>query len=520
MYFNNKKYLFLYLLILFIWVIAISFSINLDYDLWARLIVGKSIFENGIILKNDFYSCVPTHIWLDHEWGASLIFYIFYKFASLFNISPIIVLNVLKALLVFLIYALITFTVNIENKSFSKCNILLISIIALSANVAYTSTIRCHLLSFLFFTFFIFLLEKYRKSLNVYYLLPLPLFVLLWSNIHGGVLAGLGLIFLYIIGEFFNKKNVKYYVIVLLVSLCALFINPYGAEYVKFLFSAGTMSRNLISEWSSPFSSLFWCLNFKLYFLSIIIVFLFNFKKKNYRINSIDKTKVLIVFLTGLESVLHAKLIPLFVISTAIFMYDEMIFLIDNIFFLRLLFNKKNKVVVLLILLASFLSINIFVKNLKIQQSILSEIYPINAVQYIKDCNIEGNILSNMEYGSFIAYKLFPKNKIFMDGRYEEVYDTKLLSELEKVVKAEQIPDTFLEKYNINLIIVKSNQKISLSNKWKEIYNDKGINKVTNNYWKIYTNKNYVNKNITKTFKKYDIFETQITKELLNSKNK
>jgi hypothetical protein len=197
-----------------------------------------------------------------------------------------------------------------------------------------------------------------------------------------------------------------------------------------------------------------------------------------------------------------------------------MIFLIDNIFFLRLLFNKKNKVVVLLILLASFLSINIFVKNLKIQQSILSEIYPINAVQYIKDCNIEGNILSNMEYGSFIAYKLFPKNKIFMDGRYEEVYDTKLLSELEKVVKAEQIPDTFLEKYNINLIIVKSNQKISLSNKWKEIYNDKGINKVTNNYWKIYTNKNYVNKNITKTFKKYDIFETQITKELLNSKNK
>lgn len=46
-----------------------------DYDFFARLIVGKTYFQTGDILKYDFLSYSKTHPWYDHEWGASLIFY-------------------------------------------------------------------------------------------------------------------------------------------------------------------------------------------------------------------------------------------------------------------------------------------------------------------------------------------------------------------------------------------------------------------------------------------------------------
>lgn len=50
------------------------------------------------------------------------------------------------------------------------------------------------------------------------------------------------------------------------------------------------------------------------------------------------------------------------------------------------------------------------------------DIYPIKEIEFIKQNNIEGNLLINFGYGSYAAYKLYPQNKIYMDGRYEEVY--------------------------------------------------------------------------------------------------
>ena len=49
---------------------------DIDYDFFARLIVGKSYFQTGTLFSNDFYSYGTTHEFIDHEWGSSLIFYL------------------------------------------------------------------------------------------------------------------------------------------------------------------------------------------------------------------------------------------------------------------------------------------------------------------------------------------------------------------------------------------------------------------------------------------------------------
>ena len=98
---KNKENLliFAFFATLLLWCTALALPIELDIDLWARLIAGKSIVENGIILKHDFYSFTQTLDWIDHEWGASALIYWFSSIGKYFHIPAIKMLLILKLLL-------------------------------------------------------------------------------------------------------------------------------------------------------------------------------------------------------------------------------------------------------------------------------------------------------------------------------------------------------------------------------------------------------------------------------------
>lgn len=66
----------LFYISLFLYVSALSVAAKvIDFDFWARIVVGKTFFQTGKLLSFDFQSFGPTREWFDHEWGASLIFY-------------------------------------------------------------------------------------------------------------------------------------------------------------------------------------------------------------------------------------------------------------------------------------------------------------------------------------------------------------------------------------------------------------------------------------------------------------
>lgn len=85
----------------------------------------------------------------------------------------------------------------------------------------------------------------------------MPLIMIAWNNLHGGCVSGIGLILLYTIGEFLNKKPVKDYIYSFLLTCMVLPINPWGFNYIKFLIIANTMQRPDIAEWFGLFSNLY-----------------------------------------------------------------------------------------------------------------------------------------------------------------------------------------------------------------------------------------------------------------------
>lgn len=494
---ENKSFKILFFITLFIWAVGMIYPINPDYDLWMRLISGNSFLSSGHVILKDIFSYSPTHIWLDHEWGTSIIFAFIFKLAQNLNVNPIYAFATLKSFLIFLIGLTAFLTVKIKNpKQSSPYQILYFVLSLFAVNMVYASTVRSHMFTFLFFAIWLLILELYRKKENKFLLFLLPFLMLFWGNIHGGCLSGIGILILYSIGEFLNKKSPVPYLISLFACLAMLFINPYGFDYVKFIFEAGTMNRGWISEWQSPFITPLFHIKFIAFFLFIVIISIIQGFSTKFDIKNCDKTKLLTIAVTAVLGVCFTKLTPFFAISAAVFMFDDIYSVLKKANILSPVINPYNKAVYGIILLLALGSINL----LKGHSPINLKKYPYMPVQFMKDNKISGNLFTDMTYGSFCIYKLFPQNKIFMDGRYEEVYNPDLLLTMKDFMRQEgKNPNAVINDFPTDIVllnlpfrnVVLPAEKSLKELKWKEIYAD--------NFWKIYVKPDYPIKELKKS---------------------
>ncbi len=420
---------------LFLFCLAFGLHRNIpDLDLWARLLQGKAFWQLGHILKQDPFSFTPVHNWYDHEWGSSVVFYLFQdKFGAWGLIF-------LKAILIFLILFFIIQTINLRKLKYTSSAFnFLFWFFTLHAmvNVCMT-TVRCHLFSFAFFAMFLYILERVRIKNQNKLLILLPIFMVIWSNMHGGCVAGLGLIILYSIGEFLNKKEYKKYIITSVFTFLAFFINPYGFEYVKFLLMATTMKRPLIEEWVNSFVGV-WNKHFlyKFYLIFSIIIALSSFIKSKLDKKNIDYTRYIVLLMTIYLSISHVKLQPFLPIAAAAYFYDDFycffnklvdftnkILHITNENVKRIFKNTKEIIVYFFITL---FIINTIMTFSPVPQ-IIKHAYPYFAVEFIKKNNIKGKVIAPFGSGSYVIYKLYPDNLVYMDGRYEEVYPNEVFN--------------------------------------------------------------------------------------------
>lgn len=461
---------------MFGFLFAMSCFFNgVDPDYWAKLLQGKAFFELGHILKQDPYSFMESPFWYDHEWGSSIVFYFIQSHFSWLGII------FLKSILLFLILFFIIQSIKLQNIKNTKTpyNIVIFFFILHSMYTLITSGIRCHYFTFMFFTMFIYMLELVRHKNKNWLLFLFPPIMLLWNNLHGGCVAGLGLIFLYAIGEFLNKKPFAKYIYTFLASSLMLFINPYGVNYVKYLISATTMKRPLIMEWQNPFleRKANELLKFKINYIIGFLLLLTSFvRTKIINKKNIDYTKYLILIVTAYLSFKYIKHSPFFVITMSVFLYDEFYFVFNTLIYkLRNLFHLNNKtfinVTILLkeilvygfVLLGSF--VIIFASPYK--PAIVGSFYPYKIVEFFKINNLTGTVLNEFGIGSYLCYKLYPHNLVYMDGRYEAAYSEKTFDVLEHFYLATKYWENVL-KTEPAYIIVNKKSKV-----FEKLKNDK-----------------------------------------------
>lgn len=428
-----------------------------DFDLWARLIAGMGVIDGGQVLKTDFLSYTPTHTWWDHEYGSGIVFYFFLKHFGPYSL--IILQTVISFFIFFFIYKIIK-----ARGVKTPCNIVfyIFPIIALAANLG--SPIRCHLFSFLFFTIFLYILELSRQG-KYKLLYVLPILTILWNNLHGGVVSGLGLIFMYVMAQILDKKPFKHFVISGIISSGVLIINPWGWEYIKFLLMANTMQRTHVAEWWGLFSKfhLFRQIPFKIFMLLIVVLEVWKLKLDG--IKNLDKAKYMVLLVTLFLAIQHVKLLPFFVIAASALCYEDFDSIVSNK--IPVWTDKLVCWLLLGVCLFSFV-----IKKYDIPLGIAA--YPHKEVEFIKVNKLSGNVLVNFGLGSFVSYKLYPQNLIYMDGRYEEVYNDDLVPLLDKFYTLKPGWDDVLKKYPPDIMIIEKYYPVykflKITKDWVDVY--------------------------------------------------
>ena len=215
-----------------------------DPDLWGYLAFGRLFWGQGQFPYLDVFAYVPTlKPWIYHEWLTGVLFYPLYRTLG----AP--GLQVLKYALGLATVGMVYLTARRRGADLLP-TALFVGFAVLLMSIGY-SAVRAQVFTYFFFALFLYLLETARLSGNHRWLWLLVPIQIGWCNLHGGFLAGLGLVFIYAVGEALSRRPFRPYLGWFLLAGLATLINPYGLQYWSYLTQAVTMPRPEITEWVS-----------------------------------------------------------------------------------------------------------------------------------------------------------------------------------------------------------------------------------------------------------------------------
>lgn len=407
-----------------------------DPDLWGRLSVGALWFQGGHFPYHDVFSYTAPHVpWIDHEWLSGVVFY---QVLTALGEPAFMLLKYGLILLMLALLFRLHRTVYQAGSLYAFYGVLILLPVL---NVGLYPTLRAHVFSFLGFVFFLYWLEALRlgqKSLKqLGWLVPVGV---LWGNLHGGFVIGLLALLAYGFGEGLDSRSLKgalpyVYCAIGIVLLLAV-LNPYGPGYLGFLWHAWSLNRVHIAEWQPMnFTSLpFWPAQLLVAVTALALL---------WQVQRVMKTK------TGLVSMLAPALVLLLTLAMAVKSMRFQVFLALAVMaYLPLLlpvsFRMKPAIAAavsrtgpLLLLLGALAGLGYLqAGGGLLVQPVLDEMsvgpgphYPVGMVGYLRESPYSGRLMNQFGYGEFLYWCLYPRFKIAMDGRYEEIYSQRQADE-------------------------------------------------------------------------------------------
>ncbi len=230
------------LLALFSFVTLLAFNHLADGDLWAKLSLGASVWDHGDVVRRDFFAFTPVlPVYVDHEWGAGLIFFSCLKW---FGPTSLMILKIVLAL------ATLGISMFFARREKVPWPVLWLLVIPAFFCIltGYVLVIRSYSFTYFFFAVTLLCLEEVNRGRCW----PIGLLVLvtwIWANVHGGFVVGLGMIGIYALLAVWRRGPWLLLGMTTLICLAVTFLNPYGAAFWRYLIPALLHSRPFITEW-------------------------------------------------------------------------------------------------------------------------------------------------------------------------------------------------------------------------------------------------------------------------------
>jgi len=454
-----------------------------DWDLWGYLAFGRLFWQGPAFPYQDVFSYTPTlNPWVYHEWLTGVLFYPLYQTLG----GP--GLQILKYGLGLATIGLIYLTAR-RRGAHPLVAALFLAIIMTVVRLAYYP-VRAQVFTYFFFALSLFLLERARLSGRWRGLLLLPLMQIPWCNLHGGFMAGLGLIALYAAGEFFARRPFLPYALIFLAAVLATLVNPYGVAYWEYIIRAVTMPRPNITEWASvsrAYQTGLTNVALLIYLSGLVVMGLYVMWRCRWREITASLALAVTLYL-GLRHIRHLFFFLLLVGAYLPVCLNVNVEYLRSLSWLKVRWNQRTTQLAVVTLLAGLTLANLAVFALRNPVSLqLVEkpaspedddtfFYPVGAVKFIREQGLAGKILTLFHWGEYLIWELYPRCLVAFDGRYETVYPPEIEDKFFKFYYALPQWREFLEDYPPDLILLDKKTKIvELLGKephWREIYAD------------------------------------------------
>jgi hypothetical protein len=342
--------------------------------------------------------------------------------------------------------------------------------------------VRPQMFSLLLASLFLLLLEKsLARPRLLWWTVPLTA---LWVNLHAGYALGIALLLISLLGSWLDAKMgvpqaphssawTRQLGLACLLCLAVVPLNPNGIHLFSYPFetlSSGAMNR-YIAEWASPDFHQPRFLPFAGMLLAILAVIPFSSR----RIRPSDLLLLLVFSFAALRSMRH---IPLFTLVAVPILSAQL----ENWWSAhhahagRAAPTRARQMMNLALLAAFAIFTVVRVGTVSARQPASeTKNFPAGAVRYLDSGSVPTPILNHYNWGGYFVWKLYPKYRVFIDGR-ADLYGDAFMNEFADLYYLKDGWQSALDRWQIRTVVLPPDAPLITALRqsplWKQVYAD------------------------------------------------
>jgi hypothetical protein len=414
---------------------CLGFFQLVSYDIWWHLAGAEWLIDNLSFPYTDPFSFTTLgRRWVYHNWLFDLPLLGVYKTAGVGGL--VFFRCVLVSIFGIAVYSLLRLKL-------SPAQAAALTIVIL-AGLRIRFLLRPLFASFILFTLLLHLLvrlyEKNMEKVSMREMLPAVSILFFWANLHAGAVFGLILI-----GTFFVSaviagrtvvRNARPFAMLLLMSFVAGLINPNGLEtflyafrYLGFKGSVASLNEEHAPPplpWEDGSLSIYW--------VTVAVsslLYLYRMRRG---------PPYLFILLAGfaylgVTSLRGMAFFSIVAVFCAAYVWEERLKQI------RVTMVSGTLAAVAVVLAAAAL------QPLKVGAGIDMKRIPVSAASFADESGFKGNLFNSHPYGGYLIHRLYPKHKVFIDGR--DLLHSATIKQIEKFGYAR-----LLKTYGVEWVVV------------------------------------------------------------------
>lgn len=394
-------------------IFALNFGRQLSGDAYWHLKAGQWMVENRAFPFEDPFSYTATHGWILQEWGFQVIAWLVSRIS--FDLLAWLCFAMVAGAL------LLTFKTARRHASVAAAFAVVVLASGVSADMV---DVRAQVAGLLAFAVLVWTVDrKAEEGLPIW----LPVLFLVWANFHSSFTAGLILLSVETAMMFWTAlksdepgrfsgaiRNAK----VTIASVLIATANPNGYHIYEFplrTIGHGGMT-SIIAEWTSPdFRSLSGA-----FFGVVILALMWGLSRREKPLSGPAIARILVFLTAGLMA---RRLAPFFVLACAPAIASILTPTMDD------LLRRRRVAWALVVLLSGMIIWGVWFRISDMGERsafdyvTMTEVFPEKACDYILEQNPPGPMFNEMNYGSYLIWRLWPEYKVFVDNRNDIFYD-------------------------------------------------------------------------------------------------